>query len=381
MKRVLLWTAGIVGLLFLLLRVAQPLQDFGSAGSGRPSERPGSTISERPSGTPVHAHGAFLLEVGKGDPDLTADVYLVNAAGGAHRLVARGVDGEASWSPDGTRVLSSALRPGSDFWSDVVSYPVRGGQPLDLTRTERAGLYGGARWSPDGTRVAYSASYVNVSNSDLLVVPATGGRSHYLEGIESFAWSPDSRRLAYTAADYERPGVAVIPASGQRGRERALGTGEADSVDEWAPGGRILFDKDCPGQEQGCNAVHPPGNPQIWEFPASTYLWTGKKNIEIGSVDNAQFLPDGTVAYLDGRRIGLLKPDNTLRMVGPLPERATSATWSTDGRYLAFASALTGHVYIARTDGSGARRLPLNIGHTRQITVFGWRPRPEDPGP
>ena len=166
--------------------------------------------------------------------------------------------------------------------------------------------------------------------------------------------------------------------SSSGGRERPLGTGPADHIYEWGPGGRILYGVAC-RDDRGC----------VEYGPMAPYLWTGTKDEKLGSWGSAHFLPDGTAAFLAGRGIGFLKKSNTLRIVESLPLAGggESMAWSSDGRYLAFASSMTGHVYVARGDGTGARRLswfsrsrnifvPSRRGFSgsREITVFGWQP-------
>jgi Tol biopolymer transport system component len=292
-----------------------------------------------------------LVEVGGGSEASTGDVYVVNADRGTARLVAGGVDGgeEPRWSPDGAHVLVSVFRHGSD---DVFSYPVDDGRPVDLTPTRGAWEFE-ARWSPDGTRVAF-LSQRHDSDNDLYVVPASGGRPRLVvRHVDGLAWSPDGRLIAFSPG-LASPhfGLLVVPASG--GRPRALGAGAGERL-EWGPGRRLLH--------TGSGAM----------IPHPTYLWTGTEDKEVGIVGDAQFLPDGTVAFGgSGRTIGFLRPNGTRRAVR-LPGRPTSFAWSPDGHYLAFADAWSGNVYVARADGGGPR---LDVSLGTQIEVFGWQPRP-----
>ena len=303
-------------------------------------------------GPPVQVSGSFLATVATGS---TARLYVVNAASGAARLLARGVDPleQPEWSPDGTHVLVTARRRRSD---DVLSFPAGGGPPLDLTPTKDRDEFG-ARWSPDGKQVAF-LSRRRESDNYLYVVPATGGSPQLVvRHADGLAWSPNGRLLAFAPGlDYPIAELTLlaVPASG--GQVRSLGTGGSGERIQWGPGGRILY------ESSGALLSHP------------TYLWTAKKERGLGFVHDAQFLRDGTVVYGRGSTIGFLYPRGVQR-TADLPAPADSLAWSSDGRYLAFASSSTAAVYVARGGGGGARPLPVDLD-TARLEVFGWQPQP-----
>jgi WD40-like Beta Propeller Repeat len=303
-------------------------------------------------GPPVQATGSFLASVAGRS---SSALYVVNAATGAARLLARGVDlfDDPQWSPDGKHVLVTTRRGKS---ADVLSYAAGGGPPLDLTPT-KDGYEFGARWSPDGTQVAFLAQRRESDNS-LYVVPATGGAPQLVvRHADGLAWSPNGRLLAFAPGlDYPIADLTLlaVPASG--GTVRSLGTGGAGERIEWARGGRILY------ESTGALLSHP------------THLWAVGRERSLGFVHNAQFLRDGTVVYGRGRRIVFLYPRGAQR-IRDLPAQANSLAWSSNGRYLALASTSTGTVYVARGGGGGARPLPVDLDTTR-LTVFGWQPGP-----
>jgi len=301
-------------------------------------------------GPPVQAGGSFLATVTRGS---TATLYVVNAASGAARPLARRVDplDRPEWSPDGTRVLVTARRHGSD---DILSFPAGGGRPLDLTPTRSRDEFG-ARWSPDGRQVAF-LSRQRQSDNYLYVVPATGGSPLLVvRHADGLAWSPKGRLLAFAPGlDYPITDLTLlaVPASG--GRVRSLGTGGSGEQIEWGVGGRVLY------ESTGALLPHP------------TYLWTVKKERSLGFVHDAQFLRDGTVVYGRGSTIVFVYPRGVER-IEDLPVPADSLAWSSNGRYLAFASSSTGTVYVARGGGGGARPLPVDLD-TTHLQVFGWQP-------
>src|SRR5262245_48403458 len=107
-----------------------------AAGCGSSTKQASSTQSTvaQQQGPPVRAHGQFLVLVGGGIGVTKGQLYLVDAANGHTRLVGKDLDllEIPRWSPDGTHVLSSAIRRGND---DLISYPVGGGQPANLSGT------------------------------------------------------------------------------------------------------------------------------------------------------------------------------------------------------------------------------------------------------
>lgn len=120
-------------------------------------------------------------------------LYIVSAAGGTSRRLARGVAGALAWSPDGTRIAfsrscgrgSAPCRPGI-----YVAY-------LDGSRLKRVfPLAGPISWAPNGSRLlCLCAKAIYVFGADgsgrrRLILPGTGqlGRA---------AWSPDGRLIAF----------------------------------------------------------------------------------------------------------------------------------------------------------------------------------------
>jgi Tol biopolymer transport system component len=125
-------------------------------------------------------------------------LYVVNAGGGAPRVLAR--TNEFAWSPDSRKIAYldatgsiSVIRVEGRGQSRLTA---NGGRPLT--------------WSADGKKLAF------VRDEGLYVVNADGtGRRNLTPGVRVFgrpSWSPDSRRLAFYPCCLK--GFSIVDASG-----------------------------------------------------------------------------------------------------------------------------------------------------------------------
>jgi TolB protein len=126
------------------------------------------------------------------------DIYVMDADGS--RIVRLtynpASDGQAAWSPDGSRIAFGTDRNGS---SDIYL--------MDTNGTDQVPLLSGPAndeqpaWSPDGNRIAFVSD--RGGNWDLYVIDADGSNIEKLttgtakEGHP--AWSPDGNRIAFTS--------------------------------------------------------------------------------------------------------------------------------------------------------------------------------------
>jgi Tol biopolymer transport system component len=281
----------------------------------------GSATSWSPDGTQI----AFLAG--------GAGVFVMNADGGARRLLHAGDDRQPVWSPDGSRVAFVhaqqnggslvVVEVGSGDAKVVASPAVQGAWPPswspDGTRiafTEGpsdlavvgpdgsghrvlvggTGLEAGPAWSPDGTKIAFMHGETGALPA-LHVVDADGGSLRRLTHTASYvfnlpgtpvpAWSPDGTRIAFTGTTiccYSRYGptylndVYVVDAEGTLERRLTSGGGSSSAI--WSPDGRrIAFngvyvmnpDGTCE-TKIGSRAGHSPSWQTVADAPAAPLL-------------------------------------------------------------------------------------------------------------
>lgn len=183
-------------------------------------------------------------------------------------------------------------------------------------------------WSPDGTKLFVGAG------SDGEILNADGSVNHDLQPPLGFFlgcghWSPNGRRLA-RAGFGDNPdvnGVYTVRASDDRGVRR-LTTGNDDPKDFSPDGHRIVFLRSDPRR------------------PAASRL---------------ALFTVGT----DGQGVRRITPWGLVTGI--------SASWSPDGRWIAFTGA--GAIYLVRADGVVLRPLRLSTGtSTSYVVSVGWSP-------
>lgn len=140
----------------------------------------------------------------------------------------------ATWSPD-SRSLAyvSHTSNGDQLWilPDVASPKPRALTSWDHTQTR-------PRFSPDGRWIAFYSNHLKSDRFDLYVVPVTGGEPKPIaQGVvmntRGPAWTPDSARLVYVLDDdnrYDPVMVAPVanPAQARAVPTATLGNGDLD---------------------------------------------------------------------------------------------------------------------------------------------------------
>jgi len=236
------------------------------------------------------------------------------------------------------------------------------------------------RFSPDGTHVAYkqwhtAASSVDPSAQDAVVAPADGSNAIVIAPavleMSHIAWSPDSKSIAFSGSlDAGQTSTGYVAAADGSGAPTSIGTFEGSAWDPtWSPDGQRLV------------IVADPGMFVVGRDGRNATLVTHTTYKEIGSRgEAAEWSPDGTqilftaITVTDQQDVYLLTLDGSPeRMISGDAPRARDATFSPDGKWIAYMRQGTGlgpHCVITDPTGRTFRALPGAYGWYQPI----WSP-------
>jgi hypothetical protein len=251
-------------------------------------------------------------------------IYVVNSNGsGATRLSSeRVVDGDPSWSPDGSKI---AFRSGSPGNFDIYVMSAAGSDAGRLTNAP--GNDYDPVWSPDGTRIAFVNDRDN--NSEIYVMNADGSGLVRLtnrrgEDAEP-SWSPDGQRIAFRSDRDGNSELYVMNADGSN-VVRLTKNDSYDGEPEWSPdGAKIIFTR-----ESSCD---------YWYY------------------------------YDCYRSLFVMNADGTGAVQLTSESYDSAPSWSPDGRWIAFVS------WIAECDCSGIAGISPDGTDRREILAArAWKP-------
>jgi Tol biopolymer transport system component len=267
-------------------------------------------------------------------------------------------------SPDGTRIVFAAL---GDLWV----LPIAGGKPERLTND--AAVETDASWSPDGRRLVFSADRVGSANMDLYIRDLQTGQDRRLttsaEAEMGGTFSPDGRWVAFTSnVAFKQGETYFVGAEGGTPRkllDRSFGPG----FPTWSADGRTIIVSTLRPYSrryrEGMNymmALPVDGGPPRLIVPVE-HAPIGKR-----SGDGPVWSPDGKqIAYVSGGYLHVMPVNAAGEPAGPprqvTKELADSPSWAGPNRLL----------YIA-TDR--LKLVTVADGATRDVPVeLTWTPR------
>jgi len=323
------------------------------------------------------------------------DLY-VSAVGTSNRIrlsPRHGIVDEVDWSPDGR---SLAFTFGNDDGEQIYLVAAQGGRPRQVTHEPGRSWESGLTFTNRGRRLRYDSEVDPLLGNALWTMNPDGAGllrlTHEASDDSTPAWSPDGRRVAFSRSG----SIAVIDGNGRS--ERRLTAGPKDTNPVWSPDGkRIAFRREIDGtlylavvnaDGSGLHVLRNSASPygrQSWSPDGREIVYSdsGTTIMSIapdGTHKHALLATDCTspsctwftdVAFSpDGTRIAVACNDcdpstpaglwvmgadgRDLTLVAAV--RASSPSWSPDGRTIVFAS-LTGaqaveQIYAVDADGS-----------------------------
>ena len=226
------------------------------------------------------------------------------------------------------------------------------------TQTDPACGDAGAAWSPDGKRIAFT------HDGELWVMRSDGSRQRPLGAIGAGpAWSPDGKRIAFTRVG----DVNVVNADGSD--LRALPDGGFAGGVTWSSRNRLAFVREIQDRSRELVTMTPEGAGVRVLVPRCRCY-------------SPEFSPRGNqIAYAAGNRTSAVfvvtsRGENRRRLLAS----AGGPAWSPSGRYIAFERGA--EIYVAKSDGTRARRIPYDIKRRLGTDIAGdysnpsWQPLP-----
>jgi Tol biopolymer transport system component len=174
-----------------------------------------------------------------GDPNRDSDIWLVDSNGENERPLTQTPTPEASpsWSPDGMTIVF-ACSPDPNW--DLCTINLATGEVTQITKT--AAHEFDARYMPDGKQIVLETYAKGRRNSDIAIVPASGGVPKRLTftpdaNDQDPAPDPNSTRIAFESGG----NIVILETEGRRDVERVTRASRGDTDPSFSSRGEIAF--------------------------------------------------------------------------------------------------------------------------------------------
>jgi serine/threonine-protein kinase len=309
-----------------------------------------------------------------GDVSGNRDIYLLGVGGqNAINLTkdSPADDDEPALSPDGVHIAFRSEREGGGIF-------IMGRTGEDVRRLTHAGHR--PTWSPDGTQLAYASEKVEVNpqnaegESELWVADVRTGAARRLESGDAVlpSWSPHGDRIAFTKRGGHPflVGVWTISVGGGPPLAVTRDSGATSWSPAWSPDGRYLYFASNRGGSMNLWRVRideKSGRTQADPEPITASA-TSVAHITLAAAGRQ--IAYSNVLVTANIQTVRLDPASGSVIGDPVWVTTGSRRWSDpdpspDGQSLAFYSLAEGHIYVARSDGTGLRQVTGDSAHDR----------------
>jgi Tol biopolymer transport system component/DNA-binding winged helix-turn-helix (wHTH) protein len=347
------WTAGALGLVCVGLGLALLLRT--------PSRRPYNVLQVTHSGhllpndPEVESFSSslgdgtrlYFSQMDNGDPELAVALAANGEISHVHLPSEIGAPLIGALAPDGSKLLIHShlqAEPEQPLW--IV--PTLGG---DARRVPNV-LAHDATWMPDGNRILIA------NGNELTVVAADGSDPRKLVSTPGLAfwlrWSPDGRRLRFTLRDPKRQTTELWEVASDGGNPHPLLPGWSQPASECC--GSWTSDSD----EFVFQSEHN-GHRNIWALRERPWLL---KRREPRQITNGPLDYEAPSTSPGSHRIYFIGVNSQIELLRALPKSSTFvaldqnlsaaalAEYSPDGRWVAWLNASDGSLWRSRIDGS-----------------------------
>jgi dipeptidyl aminopeptidase/acylaminoacyl peptidase len=303
-----------------------------------------------------------------------ADLYVVDAAGGAPRRLTRaeGSDVHPRWSPDGRSLYFLAARDGVEA-PQVCRLPLEGGDPEVLTDYP-AGV-GGFVLSPDGRRLAITTEVY--PDCDDLACTRRRMEEREASGVRAVLTDTIPFRVWNTVREGRVSHLFVQSVDGtEPARDLTPGNFDCPPID-LGSSHDVAFSPDGAKLAYTLNAQ--PGvswntNNDVWEVPLATGGVVRRVSSGPGGDAGPAYSPDGRwLAWLSMERPGFEADRHRIlieeratgevrELAGDLDRSAQELTWAVDSTVLYFVAADRGRETVFRVAPAGGEATPVTLG-------------------